>query len=78
MGAYSTSVLKITPRPVDDAAKVAYCATSGEHALVPADLGFVSFSPGAQVLGCNPVLTGCAEIVAVRPMTWSAIKAIIR
>lgn len=77
VGAYASSVLKITPRPVDAAAKVAYCATSGEHALTLDDLGFVSFSPDAQTLGCNPVLAGCAETVAVRPMTWSAIKAIL-
>ena len=78
VGAYESSVLKLTPRPVDNTAKVAYCATSGEHPLTLDDLGFVSFSPGAQALGCNPVLKGCAETVAIRPTTWSAIKAIVR
>jgi DNA-binding beta-propeller fold protein YncE len=78
VGAYAAATFQITKRPVDDAAKVAYCATSGEVGLTKDDLGFVSFSAGGLALGCNPVLAGCAELVAVRPTTWSAIKSMLR
>ncbi|HEX7879759.1 MAG TPA: NHL repeat-containing protein [Candidatus Eisenbacteria bacterium] len=76
VGAYSATTFSLTPRPVDMAAKVAYCATSGEFPLVQADLGFVNFSPGGTAAGCNPVLSACTETTPVKPTTWSRIKAI--
>lgn len=72
--AYSASTLKIIPRPVDGAAKVADCG-SLEIPLNPGDLGFAAFSAGQSVAGCNPCVQRC-DMVAVQGSTWSKIKTL--
>ena len=80
LAAYSPDVLKVIPRPADEIAQVATCDPIVEHTLTPNDLGYVAFSPGAVVPGCNPCVRNCDEAapVPVRPTTWSAIKSLLR
>lgn len=56
-GAYSADILAVTPRPVDDRATLADCA-SQEHVLPTHQLGRVAFSAGATDEGCNGCLGG--------------------
>ena len=72
--AYMPATLKLIPRPVDGAAKVADCG-SMEIPLQPPDLGWASFSAGATVPGCNPCVMPCG-MVPVEQSTWSSIKAL--
>ncbi|HEX7879514.1 MAG TPA: hypothetical protein VF720_08895, partial [Candidatus Eisenbacteria bacterium] len=72
--AYAPSTLKLIPRPIDMAAKVADCG-SLEIPLAASELGWASFSAGATVPGCNPCVQNCG-IVGVEPSTWSSIKTL--
>jgi hypothetical protein len=74
MAAYTPDILRITPRQVDGAAKVANC-NSSESILVdethnpsPSPLGTAGF--GAP--GYNP----CTMVIPVLPTTWSQIKTL--
>jgi hypothetical protein len=60
VGAYAPEFLALTPRPVDGWAKTANCS-SAETVLGPSDLGYVAFSSGAQVPGCNPYNGPCGS-----------------
>lgn len=77
--AYSADTLRIVPRPVDGAAKVASCAAfedvveSAEVRPNPSHLGFAAFSPGGTAQGYNP----CGLVTPVRSATWGRIKAMV-
>ena len=76
MTAYSAGTFMLIPRPADNVAKFADCA-SVETLLTPGELGAAQFSAGggADMLACNPCLMICGG-VPVRPTTWSSIKTL--
>lgn len=83
VAAYSDDRLRLTVRPVDGLAAVAACKARQIN-LLPASLGYVSFSAGAGTPGCNPCLKDDCEPggrtfrsqVPVTPMSWGSIKAL--
>ena len=75
--AYSQDAFRITPRPVDQLAKVASCENVETVLLEYNDTGCAYFSPGAVNVGCNPCVQGCF-IDPVETTTWSRIKTFAR
>lgn len=75
--AYSSGTFQLVPRQADmpPIAKFADCGAF-ETNLTPGELGHAAFSAGATTTACNPCLVTCPGIVAVRPTTWSSIKAL--
>lgn len=77
LGAYTPGEIRLTPRPVDNQAKVGSC-TSVEDVIAGAGgpagerLGFASFSADGLTPGFNP----CEAPIPVRMTTWSSIKAL--
>jgi len=73
IGAYSPDRLALIPRPGDGRAKVANCLSAEDDLTgqAPSPLGYVDFGTGP---GYNP----CATIVPVAPVTWSAVKSLVR
>lgn len=74
--AYGQDKFGITVRPADGKAKVADCSAA-EFELLPTDLGYVAFSTGQSVAGCNPCLQSCPP-VAVQTTTWSGVKTLYK
>jgi hypothetical protein len=77
-GAYSSDVMRVTPRPVDALAKVANCGSVEDNIYTGSDsqtfLGAVGFGPGTQ--GINP----CGRTLPPLPVantTWSAVKSLV-
>ena len=55
---------------------VADCeAASFDVVIDDARVGFVAFSEGATVNGCNPAITNCADPTPVVRTTWGRIKS---
>jgi hypothetical protein len=77
MGAYGPDELRIIKRPADNAAKVADCSSAEAPPLTENALGFLAFSAGEAVAGCNPCLVDCAP-VPVQKTTWSGIKTLLK
>lgn len=74
--AHSQDLLRVLPRPADALASVADCENR-EYYLGANQLGVVAFSPGATLLGYNPVLGGGpGHSTPVRVTTWSSIKGL--
>jgi len=73
MTAYNAATMRVLPRPIDGAAKVATCGSAEVLLDYGVDLGCAYFSPQGA-LGCNPCLHPCF-IDAVEASTWSRIKA---
>lgn len=75
LSAYSPDILRLTPRPVDNQAKVASCdaledVIGGVGGPADPRLGYATFSADERSPGFNP----CLGPVTIRPTTWSAIK----
>lgn len=72
-GAYSSDLVKLVARPVDDLMKVASCQ-SNEITLDPASAGgSASFTAGGTTDGCNPCAASCSG-VPVEATTWTRVK----
>ncbi|HEX7878920.1 MAG TPA: hypothetical protein VF720_05890 [Candidatus Eisenbacteria bacterium] len=72
--AYSPATLRLTPRPVDQRAKVATCGAVELDTWNYYGLGIAAFSAGSTVPGCNPCIYPCG-IDPVESTTWSRIKS---
>jgi hypothetical protein len=78
LGAYSSDVLRVLKRPVDNSARVADCLWIEPPPLEAGDLGFAAFSAGGAEPGCNPCLIDCLNSpMPVTPTTWGGVKALI-
>jgi hypothetical protein len=77
MGAYGPDELRIVNRQADNQAKVADCSSAEAPPLTEGALGFLAFSSGESVAGCNPCLIDCAP-VPVQATTWSGIKTLLK
>jgi hypothetical protein len=75
LAAYSADILKITPRHLDNKAKLADCDAI-EFLLAEANLGYAAFSENLSTEGCNPCFTSCTEAVPVVRTTWSGVKTL--
>jgi hypothetical protein len=79
MGAYSSDVLQLIERPIDNQAALYTCDPGAHQVYIEeSSLGSVSFSSGATVTGCNPCDGPCPNSIAVEPATWSGIKSLVR
>jgi hypothetical protein len=65
--------LKLIPRLIDGIAKVAQC-NARESAISELKLGYVSFSAGAVMAGCNPWLVDCGPASAAERSLWESMR----
>ncbi len=80
VAAYTADTFRIIPKPADGRSAVATCDSPPQQIdLIPADLGYVAFSPGAVRQGCNPCVANCAaeNPIPVENTTWSRIKGLV-
>lgn len=80
MTAYGPSTLSIAPFPPTGKIKTADCSAAEtvlDRSLGIDRAGWISFGGGSRGVdtdGCNPILTPCADVTAVKPITWGRLK----
>jgi len=74
VGSYGADEFRLTRRPSDNRAVVASCQAV-EARVQDGALGYVAFSPGGTMPGCNPCLASCGGAPAPQE-AWSGAKTL--